>query len=98
MSVQTYEVEFLKKASQLPDELWETCFQVPGEGRWWYEALAQSGIEEQFTLFYGLIKQLGGPVGIAPVFVMDIPFEQLAPQEFLRVLRLIGKIVPSVLY
>jgi hypothetical protein len=98
MNVQTYEVEFLNKASQIPNELWETCFQVPGEGRWWYEALEQSGIEEQFTLFYGLIKQLGCPVGIASVFVMDIPVEQVAPQEFLRLLRLIGKIVPSVLY
>ena len=98
MNGQTYEVEFLKKASQIPDELWETCFQVPGEGRWWYEALEQSGIEEQFTLFYGLIKQLGCPVGIASVFLMDIPVEQVAPQEFLRLLSLIGKIMPSVLY
>ncbi len=98
MNVQAYEVEFLKKASQIPNELWETCFQVPGEGRWWYEALEQSGIEDQFTIFYGLIKQLGCPVGMAPVFVMDIPVEQVAPQEFLRLLRLIGRIVPSVLY
>jgi hypothetical protein len=98
MNVQPYEVEFLKKASQVPSELWEACFNVPGEGRWWYEALEQSGIEDQFTLFYGLIKHLGCPVGIAPVFVMDIPVEQVAPQEFLRLLRLIGKIVPSVLY
>ena len=97
MNVQPYEVEFLEKASQIPNELWETCFQVPGEGRWWYEALEESGIEEQFTLFYGLIKQLGCPVGIASVFVMDIPVEQVAPQEFLGLLRLIGKIVPSVL-
>jgi hypothetical protein len=97
MNEQPYEVEFLRKASQIPDDLWDTCFQVPGEGRWWYEALEQSGIEDQFTLFYGLIKHLGRPVGIAPVFSMDIPVEQVAPQEFLRLLRLIGKIVPSVL-
>ena len=53
MNVQPYEVEFLKKASQIPDDLWEACFQVPGEGRWWYEALEQSGIDDQFTFFYG---------------------------------------------
>jgi len=47
--------------------------------------------------FYGLIKHLGLPIGIAPVFAMDIPVEQVAPQAFLRLLRLIGKIVPSVL-
>jgi Acetyltransferase (GNAT) domain len=98
MNGQPYEVEFLKSASQIPDELWETCLQEPGEGRWWYEALEESGIDDQFTLYYGLIKQLGRPVGLAPVFVMDIPVEQVAPAEFLRLLRLIGKIVPSVLY
>jgi hypothetical protein len=97
MNVQPYEVEFLKKASQIPDRLWDACFQVPGEGRWWYEALEQSGIDDQFTLFYGLIAHLGCPVGIAPAFVMDMPVEQVAPQAFLRLLRLIGKIVPAVL-
>jgi len=98
MNVQPYEIEFLKKASQIPEDLWEACFQVPGEGRWWYEALEQSGIDDQFTFFYGLIKQFDCPVGIAPVFAMDMPVEQVAPQAFLRLLRLIGKIVPSVLY
>ncbi len=98
MNGQPYQVEFLKSASQIPDELWDTCFQVPGEGRWWYEALEESGIDDQFTLYYGLIKHLGRPVGLAPVFVMDIPVEQVAPPEFLRLLRLIGKIVPSILY
>jgi GNAT acetyltransferase-like protein len=97
MNVQPYEVEFLKNASQIPDDLWDACFHVPGEGRWWYEALEQSGIDDQFTFFYGLIKHLGCPVGIAPGFVMDIPVEHVAPHEFLWLLRLIGKIVPSVL-
>ena len=97
MNQQPYEVEFFKTASQIPDDLWETCFQVLGEGGWWYEALEQSGIDDQFSFFYGLIKHLGCPVGIAPVFVMDVPVEQLAPQQFLRLLRLTGKVVPSVL-
>jgi hypothetical protein len=97
MNLQPYEVEFFKTASQIPDDLWKACFQVPGEGGWWYEALEQSGIDDQFTFFYGLIKHLGCPVGIAPVFVMDVPVEQVAPQQFLGLLRLAGKIVPSVL-
>jgi hypothetical protein len=103
MNAQPYEVDFLRKVSQIPDDLWDTCFQLPGEGRWWcegrwwYEGLEQSSLDDQFTFFYGLIKHLGCPVGIAPVFAMDIPVEQLAPQEFLRLIRLIGKIVPSVL-
>jgi hypothetical protein len=97
MNLHAYEVEFFKTASQIPNELWDACFQPPAEGRWWYETLDQSGIDDQFTLLYGLIKHLGRPVGIAPVFVMDLPVEQFAPQEFLRLLRLVGKIVPSVL-
>jgi hypothetical protein len=97
MNVQAYKVEFLRKVSEIPDELWDTCFQLPGEGRWWYEALEQSSIDDQFTFFYGLIKHLGCPVGVAPVFVMDMAVEQVAPPAFLRLVRLIGKIVPSVL-
>ncbi|MBV8639901.1 MAG: GNAT family N-acetyltransferase, partial [Verrucomicrobia bacterium] len=86
------------KSTQIPNGLWDACFHVPGEGRWWYEALDQSGIDDQFTFFYGLIKHLGCQVGIAPIFTMDVPVEQVAPHEFLRLLRLVGKIVPSVLY
>src|ERR1700730_1929108 len=97
MNGQPYEVEFLKSASQIPDELWEACFQAPGEGRWWYESLEESGIEDQFTLYYGLIKHLGRPVGLAPIFAMDIPVEQVAPPAFLRLLRRTGVLVPSVM-
>src|ERR1700757_4570816 len=97
MNLHAYQVEFFETASQIADDLWEDCFQPPAEGRWWYETLDQSGIEDQFTFFYGMIKHLGRSVGIVPIFVMDLPVEQVAPQQFLRLLRLIGKIVPSVL-
>jgi hypothetical protein len=97
MKMQAYQIEFFETASQIPNDLWEACFQPPAEGRWWYEMLEQSGIEDQFTFFYCLIKHLGRSVGIAPVFVMDVPIEEVAPQQFVRLLRLIGKIVPSVL-
>jgi hypothetical protein len=97
MNLQAYEVEFLETASQIPNDLWDDCFQPPAEGRWWYEALDKSGIDDQFTFFYCLIKSLGYPIGIAPIFVMDVPVDQVAPQEFLRLLRLVGKIVPTVL-
>jgi hypothetical protein len=97
MNLHAFEVEFFEKASQIPKELWDALFQPPVAGRWWYETLDQSGIEDQFTFFYALIIHLGCPVGIAPVFVMDVPVEQVAPQEFLRLFRFVGKIVPSVL-
>jgi Acetyltransferase (GNAT) domain len=91
-----YQVEFFETASQIPNDLWDACFQPPAEGRWWYEALEQSDIEDQFSFFYGLIKHLASPVGIAPIFMMDVPIDRVAPQQFLRLLRLVGKIVPSV--
>ena len=97
MKLQPYEAEFLETASQIPDDLWDICFQPPSANRWWYEALERSGIDDQFTFFYGLLKHLGCPVGIAPVFAMDIPVEQVAPREFLRLIQLLGKIWPSVL-
>ena len=84
MNVPPYEVEFLGKASQIPDDLWDACLQGPGGGRWWYEALEQSGIDDQFTFLYGLIKHLDCPVGIAPAFIMELPVEQVAPRAFLR--------------
>jgi hypothetical protein len=97
MSPDAFQVEFFETASQIPDGLWDACFQPPAEGRWWYEALDESGIEDQFTFLYALIKHFGCPVGIAPVFFMDVPVDQVAPQEFLWLLRLVGKIMPSVL-
>jgi len=97
MRVNAFQVEFFETASQIPNGLWDACFRPPAEGRWWYEALDQSGIEDQFTFLYALIRHSGCPVGIAPVFFMDVPVDQVAPQEFLRLLRLVGKIVPSVL-
>ena len=62
MNLHAYEVEFLKKAWQIPSDLWDACFQPPAEGRWWYETLEQSGIDDLFTILYGLIRHLGRPI------------------------------------
>ena len=97
MSLHAYRVVFFQRASQIPNAIWDACFRPPAEGGWWYDALDQSGIEDQFTFFYGLIENLSRPVGIAPGFVMDVPVAQVAPQELLRLLQPIGKILPSVL-
>ncbi len=59
--------------------------------------MEQSDIEDQFTFLYALITDPSGPVGIAPAFVMDVPIAQVAPPVLLRLLRLVGKIVPSLL-
>src|SRR6516162_11091551 len=87
MSRHPIRVEFLEKARQIPNRLWDACFQPPAEGLWWYDALDQSGLEDQFTFFYGLIEHFGHPVGMAPGFVMDVAVEHVAPQEFLQPAR-----------
>jgi len=97
LNLHTYQVEFFDKASQVPSDLWDACFQPPAAGRWWYETLDQSGIEDQFIFFYALIKHLGCPVGIAPIFVIDVIVGKVLREEFLRLFRLVGKIIPSVL-
>jgi len=97
MRVNGFQVVFLERASQIPIGLWDACFQPPAEGRWWYEALDRSGIEDQFTFLYALINHFGSPVGIAPLFFMDVPVDQVAPRAFLQLVRLVGKIMPSVL-
>jgi hypothetical protein len=98
MSLPRYQVQFCETASQIPDDLWDACFLPPAEGRWWYETLEQSGIDDQFTFFYGLISDRGDLAGIAPFFIMDVPIAQVAPQAFLGLLRLIGKIAPAILH
>jgi hypothetical protein len=97
MSWHRYRVEFCETASQIPDDLWDACFLPPTEGRWWYETMEQSDIGDQFTFLYGLITDPSGPVGITPAFIMDVPIAQVAPPVLLRLLRLIGKVVPSIL-
>src|SRR5260370_18647192 len=89
MNLQAYEVEFLETASQIPNDLWDACFQPPAEGRWWYEALDQSSIDDQFAFFYGLIKNLGCPVGKSPAFFIDLPLVQAPPPAVFRLLRLL---------
>ena len=98
MSLPRYQVQFCETASQIPDDLWDACFLPPAESRWWYETLEQSGIDDQFTFFYGLISDDRGPIGIAPFFIMDVPVAEVAPQVFLRLLQFVGTIIPSILH
>src|SRR5258708_11983960 len=97
MSLPRYQVQFCETASQIADDLRDACFLPPAEGRWWYETMEQSDIEDQFTFLYGLITDLGGPVGIAPAFVMDVPIAQVPPPVLLRLLRLVGQICSPIL-
>jgi hypothetical protein len=93
-----YAVAFVNSAAEVPCELWAAGFPPPLEGRWFYEALEQSGLERQFTFAYALISQGGAPAGVAPLFVMDVPLERVTPEKLLKPLRIMARVLPSVLY
>jgi hypothetical protein len=92
-----FAVSFLDSQAEIPASLWDACFPLPLEGRWWYEVLEQSGLEDQFTFRYALVRQDGRAVGIAPLFLMDVPLDIVTP-DFLRPLTaLLGRFAPSLM-
>jgi hypothetical protein len=88
------DLRWVPSASEIPAELWEQCFPAPFEGRWWYQALEESGLEEQFRFFYGWVTDQGRSVAIAPAFLMDVPMRLVAPPALLPVLDLLGHAMP----
>jgi len=76
-------IRFVGSQAEVPAALWDACFPPPLEGRWWYETLEASGLEDQFTFAYAVIEQDGTPAGIAPVFLMRVPLG-LAVPDWLR--------------
>ena len=44
-----------------------------------FAALETSGLEDQFKFLYAVLSEAGQQVGIAPLFVMDVPFSLTAP-------------------
>lgn len=91
-------IRFVDTVDAVPPSLWESCFAPPLEGRWWYESLESCRVEDQFQFSYALICQGARPVGVAPVFVMNVPIELVMPPVLLPGLRMLGKLFPSVLH
>jgi hypothetical protein len=89
-------IEFVHRAAALPPALWNVCFPPPLEGLWWYRTLEASGLEDQFTFLYAAIHEDARPVGIAPVFVMDLRLEFLVPEALVPLLWLPGKLFPGL--
>lgn len=92
------QLKWLTSESDIPSELWERCFPEPFEGRWWYQALEQCGIQDQFTFFYGVVSRQSEPIAIAPAFVMDVPIKLVLPPFLLPLANLVGRAFPSALY
>ena len=91
-------VEWLNSEAEIPENLWDTCFQAPFEGRWWYQALEKSGLEDQFIFMYGIVYEDKKVVAIAPAFVMNVPIRLVMPPALLPIINVLGKIMPSLLY
>ncbi|MDR3440112.1 GNAT family N-acetyltransferase [Telmatospirillum sp.] len=91
-------VAFVATVDEVPEELWPACFPPHLEGKWWYQSLESCGIEEQFTFLYAVIRQGERPVGLAPVFLMNVPIDLVLPPALLPVFRLAGHVFPSALY
>ncbi|MDR3640482.1 MAG: GNAT family N-acetyltransferase [Humidesulfovibrio sp.] len=90
-------IEILSSEAEIEPSLWEACFPPPLEGRWWYRALENSGLEAQFVFRYALLRDKGREVGIAPLFQMDVPIEIVMPEAVLPLFAIPGRLFPSLL-
>ncbi|HZE61960.1 MAG TPA: peptidogalycan biosysnthesis protein [Burkholderiales bacterium] len=94
-----FSVGFVSRAGEIDAALWEACFPPPLEGRWWYETLERSRLEDQFRFLYAVIRDADAPIGIAPLFVMDFPLAVVAPEGLKPLLPLIGALAhPKTLF
>lgn len=91
-----YSVRFVASEKAIPPQLWAACFPAPLEGHWWYRALEASGLEHQFEFFYALLLRDDTPVGIAPLFVMELEVEFLIPRALVPFLAWLGKMLPTL--
>ena len=93
----TYSVRTVSRAEEAPQSLWDEGFAPPVEGKWWYEVFEQSGLEDQFEFLYAIVERDGHPVGLAPMFVADVPIELVVPDELFPAFKAIGRVFPGAM-
>lgn len=92
-------VAFVGSAARIDAALWDACFPPPLEGRWWYETLERSRLEDQFVFLYAVIRDGSRSVGIAPAFTMRFPLSLVAPGALKPLLPLLGPLAhPKTLF
>jgi hypothetical protein len=100
-------VEWVRSESEIAPDVWNRCFPLEVEGRWWYKALELSGLQDQFQFYYAVVYANGPiangqtanePIAIAPCFVMDIPLSILVPENFAPFFSAAGSVIPSFKY
>jgi hypothetical protein len=88
VSTEGLTVRFVASEAEIPPDLWDACFPPPLEGRWWYQTLEQSGLEDQFTFAYAVIHVDERPIGIAPLFLMAVPLGLAVPERLRPILSI----------
>ena len=94
MSIEGFSVRFVASEADIPAALWESCFPPPLEGRWWYQTLEQSSLEDQFTFIYAVIQTGERLVGIAPLFLMTVPLGLAVPAWLRPILSVPARHLP----
>jgi hypothetical protein len=89
-----YELAWVDHSDDIPASLWAQLFPPPLEGDWWYRALERSGLDDQFSFRYLLLKQGGIAVGLVPTFLMDVPMRLVVPPALLPWVSALGRVFP----
>lgn len=92
------EVTLVARAAGIPAQAWQTCFPPPLEGRFWYETLEESRLEDQFEIFYAHVTRGGATAAIAPCFIHNVPMSLVAPTAVAAVLSTLSRVFPSAGY
>ena len=94
MTTSPFEVVWLDRAGDIPASTWAQFFAPPREGAWWYRALEQSGLDDQFSFRYLLLTRGSTTVGLVPTFLMDVPIRLVVPPELLPWVSALGHVFP----
>ncbi|MDE3011695.1 MAG: GNAT family N-acetyltransferase [Pseudomonadota bacterium] len=92
-------VHWREHAGDCVAELWQHGFPPPWEGLWWYQALEQGGLDDQFRFLYAEVRDAQQrPLALAPAFLMDVPLEMFVPEPLLPLLRALARVFPALLH
>jgi len=94
----TLNIKFETTYQAISPEFWEACYPAPLEGYFWYKALEESKLEDQFTFYYGVISYEGKQIGIIPCFIHNVPLSLVAPDFVAWPLKQLARVIPQVGY
>ena len=94
----TLNIKFENTYQAISPEFWEACYPAPLEGYFWYKALEESKLEDQFTFYYGVISYEGKQIGIIPCFIHNVPLSLVAPDFVAWPLKQLARVIPQVGY